>query len=149
MRQFQVPQFITVEDKVIGPLTAKQFLYILGGIGVIALARFLLVSFLFFPIAIVVATVTAALAFLKVNEIPFPTLVKNGFRYTMHPHIYIWKKEEEKPVKIKQVPVKPDITVSTTPKLSESKLSDLAWSLNIKEKLRQTEEEEGDKTPLF
>ena len=142
MRQFQVPQFITVEDKVIGPLTAKQFLYILGGIGVIALARFLLVSFLFFPIAIVVAALTLALAFLKVNEIPFPTLVKNGFRYTLHPHIYIWKKEDGK-AKPKQTVIQPDITVNATPKLSESKLSDLAWSLNIKEKLRQTEEGES------
>ncbi|MDP3769423.1 MAG: PrgI family protein [Candidatus Sungbacteria bacterium] len=142
MRQFQVPQFITVEDKIIGPLTAKQFLFILGGIGIIALARFLLVSFLFFPIAIIVAAVAAALAFLKVNEIPFPTLVKNGFRYTMHPHIYIWKKEEEK-IKQKQAVAKPDIAVAATPKLSESKLSDLAWSLNIKEKLRQTEEGES------
>ena len=31
--QFQVPQFIEVEDKIFGPLTFKQFVYVLGGAG--------------------------------------------------------------------------------------------------------------------
>ena len=30
---FQVPQFIEVEDKVVGPLTFKQFIYLAGGAG--------------------------------------------------------------------------------------------------------------------
>ncbi|TSC80302.1 MAG: hypothetical protein G01um101429_152 [Parcubacteria group bacterium Gr01-1014_29] len=33
MQQFQVPQFIEVEDKIFGPLTTKQFFYLLGGGG--------------------------------------------------------------------------------------------------------------------
>ena len=31
--QFQVPQFIEVEDKIFGPLTFKQFVYVAGGAG--------------------------------------------------------------------------------------------------------------------
>ena len=31
--QFQVPQFLDVEDKIIGPFTIKQFLYLAGGVG--------------------------------------------------------------------------------------------------------------------
>jgi hypothetical protein len=31
--RYQVPQFIDVEDKVIGPLTIKQFIYLAGGAG--------------------------------------------------------------------------------------------------------------------
>ena len=30
---FSVPQFIDVEDKIIGPLTLKQFIYLAGGAG--------------------------------------------------------------------------------------------------------------------
>ena len=30
--QFQVPQFIEVEDKIFGPLTFKQFIYMGGGL---------------------------------------------------------------------------------------------------------------------
>ena len=144
MKQFQVPQFITVEDKVIGPLTVKQSVYVLGGIVLIVLARLIFVPILFFPIAAVIGGFAAALAFLKINEVSFPTIVKNGFFYSMRPHIYIWKKQDrKKPTLEKSSPV-PELTVNATPKLSESKLSDLAWSLNIKEKLR---EPEGDKIP--
>ena len=31
--QFQVPQFIEIEDKIIGPFTVKQFIYLVGGAG--------------------------------------------------------------------------------------------------------------------
>src|SRR3990172_12458701 len=31
--QFQVPQFIEIEDKIFGPLTFKQFIYVAGGAG--------------------------------------------------------------------------------------------------------------------
>ena len=31
--QFQVPQFIEIEDKIFGPLTFKQFIYLAGGVG--------------------------------------------------------------------------------------------------------------------
>ena len=29
--QYQVPQFIEVEDKIFGPLTFKQLVYVVGG----------------------------------------------------------------------------------------------------------------------
>ena len=144
MKQFQVPQFITVEDKVIGPLTVKQAVYVLGGIILIVIARLIFVPILFFPIAAVIGAFAAALAFLKISDVPFPTIVKNGFLYSMRPHIYVWKKEDRQKVRAKKASPVPEITVNTTPKLSESKLSDLAWSLNIKEKLRESEE---DKIP--
>ena len=31
--QFQVPQFIEIEDKIIGPFTGRQFAFLLGGFG--------------------------------------------------------------------------------------------------------------------
>ncbi|NCT02072.1 PrgI family protein, partial [Candidatus Parcubacteria bacterium] len=31
--RFEVPQFIEVEDKIFGPLTWRQFLYLSGGLG--------------------------------------------------------------------------------------------------------------------
>ena len=38
MQQFVVPQFIDVEDKVIGPVTVRQFLILLVGGGVLFIA---------------------------------------------------------------------------------------------------------------
>lgn len=137
MRQFQVPQFITIEDKVIGPFTVKQFLYILGGIGVIAAAYYFLKTFLVIPIAIIAGSFAASLAFLKVNEQPFPRVLKNALFYGLRPRVYIWKKAPilKAPAPLAGRGAGP--AIQTIPKLSRSKLSDLAWSLDIQEKLRE------------
>ena len=136
MKQFQVPQFITVEDKVVGPFTIKQFLYVAAGAIIVGTAYKFLQSFLFLPIAALVGAAAAALAFLKINETPFPIVVKNAFLYLTRPHIYIWKQEAPKKTPAREQPKKPETVVKTMPKMSESKLSDLAWSLDIEEKMR-------------
>lgn len=138
MRQFQVPQFITVEDKVIGPFTIKQFLYIGSGGLLILGARTFLQPFLFFPLAALIGALAASLAFLKINEQPFPIVLKNALFYLLRPRLYTWKKEAlPKPSAKEVVPKKEEALVKRIPTLSESRLSDLAWSLDIKEKLRQ------------
>ena len=137
MRQFQVPQFITVEDKVIGPFTVKQFLYVAAGSIIIVLAYKFLKPFLLYPVALVVGSLAGALAFLKINEQPFPSVLKNAFLYFTRPHLYIWKQEAPKKAPKKEERRKPLPAITRIPKLSESKLSDLAWSLDIEEKMRQ------------
>ena len=136
MKQYQVPQFITVEDKVIGPFTIKQFLY-LGGAGVIlALSRLFLAPFFFFPAALIIGSFAAALAFLKINERPFPVVIRHAVAYFLRPRLYIWQKEAPSKHESKKTASTQEITVKAFPKLSESRLSDLAWNLDIKEKLR-------------
>ncbi|QQG44875.1 MAG: PrgI family protein [Candidatus Sungiibacteriota bacterium] len=134
MRQFQVPQFITVEDRVIGPLTIRQALYVGAGVLLVLGARTLLEPFLFVPTAILIGVLTASLAFLKIGERPFPLILKNAVFYLLRPRLYIWKKSvvEKKPAGV--AAPKSEVLVKSIPKLSQSKLSDLAWSLDIKEK---------------
>ena len=38
--RFEVPQFIEIEDKIFGPFTWKQFVYLGGGIGLAAVIFF-------------------------------------------------------------------------------------------------------------
>ena len=45
--RFEVPQFIEIEDKIFGPLTWKQFIYLAGGAGFGVIAFFLLPFVLF------------------------------------------------------------------------------------------------------
>lgn len=137
MKQFQVPQFITIEDKVIGPFTIKQFLYLAAGGGVALAAYAFLQTFLFFLVTALAGTLAGSLAFLKVNEQPFPVILKNAMVYMIRPRLYIWRKEEPKKAKRKEDIKKPETTVAAIPKLSASKLTDLAWSLDIKERLRE------------
>src|SRR5258706_8753163 len=94
--RFQVPQFIEVEDKIFGPFTFKQFIYIAGGIGLCVLLFTFLPKFMAILIALPVAALAGALAFYKVNDKPFINVVEAFFNYTLTNKLYIWKKEDKK-----------------------------------------------------
>jgi hypothetical protein len=129
--RYQVPQFIEIEDKIIGPLTIKQFVYLAGGAGMSFIAYRLLPLLLALPVIAVIIVLSLALAFYKVNNRNFIDLMESIFFFYTRDRLYIWKKE---PRKIEQQKVvasaAPEVFV---PKLSESKLKDLAWSLDINE----------------
>jgi hypothetical protein len=130
--QFQVPQFIEVEDKIFGPLTLKQFLYLAGGGAAIFLLYIALPFFLFVIAAAPIGGLAAALAFYKINNQPFIKIMENAIRHYTGPKIYIWKKAEKRmpqPQKIKQKSEQPVV-----PALTKNKLNELAWSLDIKRK---------------
>src|SRR3989344_3179060 len=127
--QFSVPQFIEVEDKIVGPLTFRQFVYIIGGTG----ACFVIYRFLPFFIAILlilpIAALALALAFYKINKRPFVIILESALRYFIGRKLYVWRKEPKKVKREeeKSVPAQKLII----PKLSESKLRELAWSLDV------------------
>ncbi len=144
--RFQVPQFIEVEDKIFGPLTIKQFIYLLGGAGI---------SFLFFtfiPTLILKALfimptlgLSLALAFYKINNKPFISVLESAFNYYTQSKLYLWRKVD------KQIVAKPgqenDPTSSFyVPKLSDSKLKDLTWSLDIKQSQTPAQNQGGKQT---
>ena len=133
--RYQVPQFIEVEDKLFGPLTLKQFLYTAGAAG----SGFIIWSIFPMIIAILIgAPVVAfflALAFYRYNDRPFVIVVENSLKYFLGNKLYIWKKQPKKidPKKTKEDQIAdPQLFV---PKLSDSKLKELSWSLDIDEKL--------------
>ncbi|MSU55479.1 MAG: PrgI family protein [Candidatus Taylorbacteria bacterium] len=129
--RFQVPQFIEVEDKIFGPLTIKQFIYLAGG-GGLSFIIYTYVSKLSFILAIIfiipVAALSLALAFYKVNNRSFINVLESAFKYLMANKLYIWKKQDRKP-EHKDVPV--ETSELFVPRLSDSKLKDLTWSLDI------------------
>src|SRR3989344_2665997 len=86
--EYQVPQFIEVEDKIIGPLTLKQFIYLAG---------------------------------------------EAGFSYYTRAKLFLWK-HKDAAVTEKSAAVAAAIATApqNTPKLTRGKLSELAWSLDVK-----------------
>lgn len=92
--RFEVPQFIEIEDKIIGPLTWKQFIYLAGGIG-LCIIFFLSASFLIAVVlSIPIASLAGALAFHRVNNRPFSIFLESAFNYITHPRLYLWRREE-------------------------------------------------------
>lgn len=131
--EYQVPQFIEVEDKIFGPFTLKQFIYVAGGVGLCAIVLLYLPLYLGIIIALPVAAFTAALAFYRINNKPFVEIMEAGFKYYIGDRLYLWKKEKpEAPHETTPVPQ----TTEERQKLglSSGKLKELAWSLDIKDR---------------
>lgn len=143
--QFQVPQFIEVEDKIFGPLTFRQFVYLGGGTGICYMLFRVLPLFLAFPFILVIGGLALALAFMKFNGRPFNLAMENAFYYILHPRLYLWNNER------KPAPKKAARAAAASsgdlyiPKLSESRLHDLAWSLDIKERIAAGSADEEDR----
>ena len=130
--RFQVPQFIEIEDKIFGPLTFKQFVYLAGGAGVCVVAFTFFPKFLAILFSLPVAALALALAFYKVNDKPFINVVEAFFNYSLTNKLYIWKKTDNRQPTTDNRIQRP-IEQVQVPRLSESKLKELTWSLDIKE----------------
>ena len=134
--QFQVPQFIEVEDKIFGPLTLKEFLYLGGGIGIsVVLILFVPFKIISIPLALLFMAFSLALSFYKVNGKPFVNTLEAAIYYWLGGKLYIWKKVDKKPTQKPEEMVRQAQSMISVPKLSESKLKDLTWSLDIKESM--------------
>ncbi len=132
--RFEVPQFIDVEDKVFGPLTFKQFIYLIGGGGLAYVSYKLLpnilpgfLSIFAWPVTLGFAGLGLALAFYPINGRPLVTTIEAAFFYFIKTRLYLWKKEDKK----KEI-VKEEIKIEKhTQRISESKLHDIAWGLDV------------------
>lgn len=131
MTQYQVPQFIEVEDKLFGPLTFKQFIYLIGSGGFTFVIFRSLPFFFAVLIGLPVVALGLALAFYKPNNKPFIFTLEAALKYFTGGKLYIWKKEKKASYTTQK---KNEVEQIYIPKLSNSKLSDLAWDLDVKEK---------------
>ncbi|OHA19244.1 MAG: hypothetical protein A2836_02950 [Candidatus Taylorbacteria bacterium RIFCSPHIGHO2_01_FULL_45_63] len=140
--RFQVPQFIGVEDKIFGPLTIKQFIYLAGCIGLSIIWWRFTPKYISIPLIIPTLILGLALAFYKFNNKPFIFFIESAFGYLLGNKLYIWRKEAKKPEAAEDFKkeLRPSLYV---PKLSESKLKDLTWSLDIRENLNPGTREMG------
>lgn len=138
MQQFQVPQYIEIEDKIVGSLTVKDLVYVLGGCGFFAILWVLnLPGIIFWPLAFLVGGFVAALALLKINGQPFTTVLNNAFNHYTQTRLYIWKRTERKAEKMPTIALTQTPTTQYIPKLSERKLKDLSWSLDINQQFKR------------
>lgn len=102
---FQVPQFIDVENKIVGPLSLRQFLYLAGAGAISFMLFFVLQMWLWFLITVFLTVVALALALIKYNGQPLPKILWLALGFLWKPRLYLWQREiEEKIIKIPQMP---------------------------------------------
>lgn len=130
--RFEVPQFINIEDKIFGPFSVKQALYLVGGGGIIFLIFKISIipNFIAFILALPIAAFSLALVFYRPYGRPFIQLVEAYLIYAFTQKFYLWRKKEVNQ-KISLTERKQAPFPEEGAREQKQKLSDLAWSLDI------------------
>jgi hypothetical protein len=94
--QFNIPQFIDKEDKIVGPFTAKQLGWMFGGGAILLVLWNLLDLSAFILSAIVVAGIVGAFAFYRPYNQTFLSFLISLFNFGVRPKDYLWKRAYNK-----------------------------------------------------
>lgn len=122
---FQVPQFIERQPRIIWKITFKQFLFLCLVGGFLAFLHLKLASrVLFWLIFLLLAPLSLALVFLRIQGKAFGFFILNFFSFLIKPKLYLWKRKTAPPKFLMKKEIKP--------KEKEEKLP----SLKIAEKSR-------------
>lgn len=140
--RFQVPQFIEVEDRIFGPLTITQFIYLAGGFGFFGAMWLMLPLWAAILVGGPVALLGVGLAFYKVNERPLIAVMEHAFQYYIKDKLYIWQRIEKKPEDVaREAAERAEDPSQFVPAATSNKIKDLAWSLDIKESMYTNKEQ--------
>lgn len=153
MGQYKVPQNVETEDKILGPLSIKQFIYVIIGV----LWAFLMwrVFSWFLPLAAILAIPVTGFMFLlgfgQREGVPFEDYVVAFIRFLTLPRKLEWQKDESKEMIIKDEKPKEDLTPQTK-NVSQGQLKQLAAIIdtcgNVKDPSIQLQEE-GSQSALY
>lgn len=144
--QFHIPQYIDIEDKVFGPLTIKQAIFVAGGIGG-AYVFYKLIPWFFLsaPLIVAIGILTWALAFYPVRKLgkPFIEVLEAGFKYSLKNKLYLWKKKEERPRDQTEEAYISAQLPAPTPAIPKGRLSSTSFGVDIKGHERDEDREEN------
>lgn len=129
MEQITIPQFIDAEDRILGPITARQFVILLVAAGLMYVAYRTSDLTLFIIMAITIGGLAATLAFYRVNGQPFHFFILNIMRTTMRPSLRVWRKEVRRARHLKETKEEKAIAIPLSPPrsaVSGHRLADLA-----------------------
>ena len=129
--RFQVPQFIEIEDKIFGPFTFKQFIYLLGGAGGAYVLSKVLPLLIAIPLILIVVGLALALTFYKVNGRDFSEVLQSSMNYFFRSKLFIWKQRAPKKEKVLPSRIEKSASGEGLPRLTEGKLKDISWSLDV------------------
>jgi len=93
--QYKVPQNIDLEDKVIGPLTLKQFIYLLvaGMLDYMIYSTF--THWSGWLLIFLITAVALAFAFFKIQEQDFGYFLSAFISFVFSPKIFVWTKHSK------------------------------------------------------
>jgi hypothetical protein len=133
MDKFVVPQFIDAEDKIIGPLTVRQFLIMLATAVVLFILYTVLTLEAFILAGLLTFSVGGTLAFYRINGQPFHFFLLNFVQTLQRPGLRTWNKEltdAEVRFFMNELPPPPPPPRIRKEPLAETRLSELSLVVN-------------------
>ncbi|HEX9722465.1 MAG TPA: hypothetical protein VGA53_04320 [Candidatus Paceibacterota bacterium] len=138
MAQFETPQFIDREAKVIGPLTFKRAAYLGIPLAVIFALYFVMAAdnfILFVAISILLEGGGVALAFIKLEGKSIPEMIMNALFFLVRPKTFVWKRGNTKLTYKKEEYINPYTGPEGLPKdqlTQKSRMADLSLRVQTK-----------------
>jgi len=120
---FSVPQYIDVEDKVAGPLTARQLGWMFGMGAALLVLWSIFEAKVFWALAIPTALLFVAMAFYRPQGRPLISFIGSMFYFMFRPKVYVWKRSTP--------PVIPQISAKDREKMDETKDFNTRKKLNV------------------
>ena len=132
MQQFIVPQFIEVEDKILGPITTRQFIILLV-VGIVVFLSFRYGDVALFIFSLIVFGLGGlTVAFVKVNGQAFHYFMLNMIQTLRRPSRRVWHKtlsRKELEMLRKFVPTPFELKPELKP-IKRERIQDLALLVN-------------------
>ena len=150
MLQYNIPQFVDSEDKIIGPISIRQFAFlVIGAVAVGFLWAFKPNMAFFVIMTVPVVGASIAFAFVKINGRDFIDFIGSMFGYFLKTNIYLWKRElSNEPPVIKTTVQKSKVNKRNTgqeKEYSQSRVEEMAWVLDTYGEKTVIEKEEAAK----
>ena len=150
MQQFTVPQFIDVEDKIIGPIVARQFIILLVGFILIGVGYKIFDFSLFLTVGVIILIISGTFAFARINGRPFHLFVLNVFQTVKRPSLRIWNNLTHKTIVVeKEKIIEQAVIVPPAKHYLKSKLAELSLIVDTKGVYREAEQEEEKKIEIL
>lgn len=131
--QYNVPQFVDVEDKIIGPLTLKQFLTLLvGGIFCFLYWSIFKNSGMFIVLSLVTIGVFGAFAFVKLNGRPLTANIFSIIQFLLSSKTRVFQKIGERAWAMPAKKIQKEEMTKQMEETTESRLNKLAYFLDQK-----------------
>jgi len=127
--QYNVPQFLNVEDKIVGPFTGKQILFLIMGFIILIISMTVFNMAFFAIITIFVIPLTLAFAFWKPKGVTVTRLLTNIINFYTASHLYVWRREPNL-IMYKMTQKKVSSNEIVEKKVSKRRIRELAWLLD-------------------
>lgn len=141
--QYQVPQFIDTEDKIVGPLSLRQFIYVGVGVGISAMLFFVLQMWLWTIVSAIIVGGAIAIAFVRVEGRPLTNIILSAFNFYWRPQTYVWQPEHPTLARSKapkEMPVKKPTRDSMIEKIAAGMALHKSWeSVQVGKKISDKE----------